>query len=274
LKHLTPQAVCNDLAVISITADRGTVAGVTVHPTSDTDPGILGFDEGKEAVAECVRHFEGDGAASDLISGALTDMDRELAVHAAGSCQFLGGESATPEFTMGATDLEPRCAARSQSGRREWVVQGVNAVRVIPHAVCEGEGSAPAPELVRNSRDRGRGDRFEKKVVALTTEVPGIRLRVEEGADIASWPGGPFGPLELGAGLVPEFLKHCDGEAARSVNSTSEVSGVQELSGVSVVTPGYMVPCSFQLADRNRMNVVCGNWFVGLLEAFRDVLEH
>jgi hypothetical protein len=153
LKHLTPQAVCNDLTVVSITVDRGTVARVTVHPTSNTDPGVLWFDERKEAVAECVRYFDGDGAASDLISGAFTDMDRELAVHAAGSCQFLGGESATPEFTVGTTGLEPRCAARGQSGGREWVVQGVDAVRIIPHAVCEEGGSAPAPELVGNSLD-------------------------------------------------------------------------------------------------------------------------
>jgi hypothetical protein len=153
LKHLTSQAVCNDLAVISIAADRGTVARLTVHPTSNTDPGVLGLDEGKEAVAECVRHLNGDGAAGDLISGTLTDMDRELAVHATGSCQFLGGESATPEFTVGTAGLEPRCAARSQSGGREWVIQGVDAVRIIPHAVCEEGGSAPAPELVGNSLD-------------------------------------------------------------------------------------------------------------------------
>jgi hypothetical protein len=80
--------------------------------------------------------------------------------------------------------------------------------------------------------------------------------------------------LELGAVLIPEFLAHCNSEAARPVNGAPEVSGVQELAGVPIVTKGYMVPCSCQLADRDRMNIVRSGRLVGLLEAFGNVLEH
>jgi hypothetical protein len=140
----------------------------------------LGFDEREEAVAECVRYFERDGAASDLVSGAFADMGRELAVHAASSCQFSGGESATPEFTVGAAGFKPRCAARGRCWGREWVVQGIDAVRIIPHTVCEWWGPTPAPELVRDTLDGGRGNGFEEESIVFTAEVPGIGLGVEE----------------------------------------------------------------------------------------------